>query len=91
MNETILIEEINKRLQEIDERLSVTSRSYKDGHLCGVSLTIPIKGNKKTINALCKSGWEKTSKTKVRTDQDKHERRQYEGYVFHQSMRLNIL
>ena len=86
---TITIDEINQCLRQVDKNLRVHSFRRKEGRISGVSVTFPLKGNKRIINKLESMGWKKAHRRKVRTDNSLM-RIQYEGYVMYQYMTLTL-
>lgn len=84
------IDKIEKQIQQIFPELRISSYRLDGNVATSVGITIPIKGNSKVIKRLEELGWEKLYRKKVRTDNDKYIRCQYDGYVMHQCMQLDI-
>ena len=84
------VDKIEKLIQRISPELSISSYSFDENVIISVGVTIPIKGNSKVIKKLEELGWEKLCRKKVRTDNGKYLRCQYEGYVMYQIMRLDL-
>lgn len=84
------IDKIKKQIQQIFPELGISSYGLDGNMVTSMGITIPIKGNSKVIKRLEELGWKKLHQKKVRTDNDKYTRCQYDGYVMHQIMQLDI-
>lgn len=84
------IEEIERQIQEISPELRISSYGLDGNMATSVSTSIPIKGNGKVIKMLEELGWKKLYRKKVRTDNGRYARCQYEGYAMYQIMQLEI-
>lgn len=84
------IDKIEKMIQQIFPELRISSYSLDGNRVTSVGITIPIKGNSKVIKELEELGWKKLYRKKVRTDNGRYSRCQYDGYIMHQCMQLDI-
>lgn len=84
------IDGIEKQIQQISPELSISNYGLNENRIVRVGLTIPIKGNSKVIKKLEELGWKRTLRQKVRTDNSRYTRCQYDGYIMKQSMELDI-
>lgn len=84
------IDEIEKLIQQIFPELRISSFGIMGNSAISVGVTIPVKGNSSKIKKLEELGWRKLYRKKVRTDNDRYSRCQYDGYAMHQTMQLDI-
>lgn len=84
------IDKIERQVKRLDPSIRITSFEINGNQVVSVGLTIPIKGNSSTIKKLEEQGWRKIRKEKVRTDNSRYIRNQYDGFIFVQRMDLSI-
>lgn len=84
------IDEIEKQMRQILPELRSSSYGLDGNVVTSVGIAFPIKGNSSKIKKLEKLGWRKLCRKKVRTDNNGYSRRQYDGYIMHQCMQLDI-
>ena len=80
-----IVKNANKELKEISDNLTVQDVSVAEDEIQSISISVPIKGNKDIISSLETLGWEKTRRSKYRTDSNIN-RNQYTVYLPHQHM-----
>lgn len=86
----VQIDGIERQMQQIAPELSISGYGIDGNKAVRLSLTLPVKGNRKVIKKLEELGWKKLYQQKVRTDNAYYTRCQYDGYIMHQTMQFNI-
>lgn len=84
------VDKIQEQIQQIFPELRISSFILDKNTVTSVGIVLPIKGNSKVIKRLEELGWVKSYRKKVRTDNDRYTRCQYDGYIMHQHMQLDV-
>lgn len=84
------IDKIERQVKQMNPSIRIASFGLNENQVVSVGLRIPIKGNSSTIKKLEEQGWRKIRKEKVRTDNGRYIRNQYNGFIFVQCMELSI-
>ena len=60
------VQQINQKIKNINETFEISNVSYQEEKICSVGISIPLKGNTKSIDALKRLGFSKTHKQRAR-------------------------